>query len=418
MALRKKYAPGSFTKNFAWADTGFNRLHTVIRAGYGSVLNPVQRNKWRADSGINDASLELIPINFFLHNKDGRMSVDELVFQGIQRPHTIDFDRLALFAFHLNQVGKPPGQAIRRPALWANEFAKEVLWRRDNWQSAALNQQALDDFIATTMNANEQVRIKSRNNYRYFFELAGYLPASTPTINTGSESWIASALYLTWDRYLLDGGKKTEDRLLERVDIEDLHKLVGVSKSSMLDSAKAAAPVYLAAGALERFTTPSAVAPSIIPSIASVPAATAPAALWLDEDGSDDAVSRSLGSKLVQKRNRKLAAELRLHYKHKCMFCGIRLQIGDQRFYAEAAHIKPLGLPHTGPDKTGNILVLCPNHHLQFDRGMLRLVADGANFKIKSSVPSDDLHDKLIKPRHSLDDDCVKWHHEWFRDKR
>jgi hypothetical protein len=83
MALRTKYAPGSFTKNFAWAGRGFKRLHTVIRAGYGGVFLPVQRSKWRADSGINDASLELIPINFFLHNKDGKMSVDELVFQAV-----------------------------------------------------------------------------------------------------------------------------------------------------------------------------------------------------------------------------------------------------------------------------------------------------------------------------------------------
>lgn len=151
MALRAKYAPGSFTKNFAWAGTGFKRLHTVIRAGYDGSLSPVQRNKWRTDSGINDASLELIPINFFLHNKDGKMSVDELVFQAIQRPHTIDFDRLALFAFHLNQVGKPPGQAVRRPALWANEFVKEVLWRRGSWQ--ALNARGISTARGGTWHA-------------------------------------------------------------------------------------------------------------------------------------------------------------------------------------------------------------------------------------------------------------------------
>jgi putative restriction endonuclease len=100
------------------------------------------------------------------------------------------------------------------------------------------------------------------------------------------------------------------------------------------------------------------------------------------------------------------------------MFCGVRLQIGDQRFYAEAAHIKPIGLPHSGPDKTGNLLVLCPNHHLQFDRGILRLTSHGAFFKIDSSIPGDDLHDKVVKPRHSVDGECVNWHYEWFRDKR
>lgn len=429
MALRTKYAPGSFTKNFAWAGTGFKRLHTAIRAGYSNSLAPVQRDKWREDSAINDASLELIPINFFLHNKNGGMSIDELVFQAVKRPHTIDFDRLALFAFHLNRIGKPPGRGVERPALWANQFAKEELWSRGNWQSAPLSQQNIDDFIAETMDASDDVRIKCRNNYRYFFELAGYLPSSTLTINTGSESWAAAALYLTWDRYLLDGGRKTEERLLERLTVEELHKLIGVSEASLQATAKAAAPKYLAAGDLKRFAlqatsatvaaaSPPATAASTVPGAAATTPAEAPEAVWLDEDGSDDAVGRSIGTKLVQQRNRKIAAELRLHYRHKCMFCGTRLQIGDQRFYAEAAHIKPLGAPHNGPDKTSNLLVLCPNHHLQFDRGMLRLVTDGSNFKLKSSVSSDELHDKIVKPKHSIDKTCVEWHHEWFRDKR
>jgi hypothetical protein len=279
----------------------------------------------------------------------------------------------------------------------------------------------------SNLDASEDVRVKSRNNYRHFFELAGYLPCSTPTINTGAESWVANALYLTWDRYLLDGGRKMEERLLEKIDVEEIHKLVGVSHASMRESANAAIITYLDAGALRRFETLGAVAGAALSTRAArlaVPVTVvgasgdAPEAFWLDEDGSDDAVGRSLGSKFIQKRNRKLAAELRLHYRHKCMFCGIRLQIGDERFYAEAAHIKPLGVPHSGPDKTSNLLVLCPNHHLQFDRGILRLEADGASFKINSSVSGDDLHGKIVKPRHSLDVDCVKWHYEWFRDKR
>jgi putative restriction endonuclease len=35
--------------------------------------------------------------------------------------------------------------------------------------------------------------------------------------------------------------------------------------------------------------------------------------------------------------------------------------------------LKPLGSPHYGPDKVANILVLCPNHHIMFDRGALRI---------------------------------------------
>ncbi|MEC3995277.1 YDG/SRA domain-containing protein [Actinacidiphila sp. DG2A-62] len=53
-----------------------------------------------------------------------------------------------------------------------------------------------------------------------------------------------------------------------------------------------------------------------------------------------------------------------------CQVCGIRLQ-GATGGYAEAAHIRPLGSPHDGPDAMENVLCLCPNHHVLLDQGML-----------------------------------------------
>ena len=41
----------------------------------------------------------------------------------------------------------------------------------------------------------------------------------------------------------------------------------------------------------------------------------------------------------------------------------------NAQFYAEGAHIRPLGEPHNGADVPGNILCLCPNHHVLLDRG-------------------------------------------------
>jgi hypothetical protein len=48
--------------------------------------------------------------------------------------------------------------------------------------------------------------------------------------------------------------------------------------------------------------------------------------------------------------------------------CGTRLE-GLAGPYAEAAHIRPLGAPHHGPDTPENILCLCPNHHVLLDHG-------------------------------------------------
>src|SRR5262249_21654993 len=151
-----------------------------------------------------------------------------------QRPHTSDFDRLALFAFHLNRVGIPPRKGPSRPALWANEFVRQVLWRNDAWQTTALDQSSLDDFIAVNLIGQDDVRVKSRNNYRHFFELAGYLPTANATINTNADSWMASALFLAWDRYTLDGGRTNEAQLLTHVRTEELHKLLGISETSTL----------------------------------------------------------------------------------------------------------------------------------------------------------------------------------------
>ena len=55
--------------------------------------------------------------------------------------------------------------------------------------------------------------------------------------------------------------------------------------------------------------------------------------------------------------------------------CGIRLESLASP-YAEAAHIRPLGAPHNGPDTSDNILCLCPNHHVLFDHGSVEIGED------------------------------------------
>jgi predicted restriction endonuclease len=60
-----------------------------------------------------------------------------------------------------------------------------------------------------------------------------------------------------------------------------------------------------------------------------------------------------------------------------CQICGTRLATPTGA-YAEAAHIRPLGRPHNGPDVAANVLCLCPNHHVLFDFGMLSVAEDFA----------------------------------------
>ncbi|MFI2350228.1 YDG/SRA domain-containing protein [Streptomyces sp. NPDC019443] len=60
---------------------------------------------------------------------------------------------------------------------------------------------------------------------------------------------------------------------------------------------------------------------------------------------------------------------------HTCQICGLRIETPTGA-YSEAAHIRPLGQPHEGPDEPDNILCLCPNHHVEFDFGMLTICSD------------------------------------------
>ena len=135
---------------------------------------------------------------------------------------------------------------------------------------------------------------------------------------------------------------------------------------------------------------------------------------WVEQQESDEGIERRRVERLEQHRDRKKAAVLKQHYDDTCMFCGMRLQVAEDRFYSEAAHIRGVGKPHNGPDKASNMLVLCPNHHIQFDEEILRLHKVDTLYRIESKATADPLHGKTIAPTHPIDDDCVKYHRDYF----
>ncbi|MBL9090542.1 MAG: HNH endonuclease [Planctomycetaceae bacterium] len=77
-------------------------------------------------------------------------------------------------------------------------------------------------------------------------------------------------------------------------------------------------------------------------------------------------------TRVIRLRNTILAIDLKRRYRYRCQVCRRTLQLPNRR-YAECHHLKPLGAPHFGPDIESNLLVLCPNHHVLFDRGSLRI---------------------------------------------
>jgi len=104
-------------------------------------------------------------------------------------------------------------------------------------------------------------------------------------------------------------------------------------------------------------------------------------------------------------RNTSLSLEVKERYDYQCQVCGERLRTSAGP-YVEAAHIRPLGHPHDGPDTWSNSICLCPNHHVRCDYGALSIQDNlqllGAEGKL------------LLHQQHHLDVAFLAYHRERF----
>ncbi len=74
-------------------------------------------------------------------------------------------------------------------------------------------------------------------------------------------------------------------------------------------------------------------------------------------------------------RDTEVSRSVKELYGYRCQVCSEELRL-PSGLYAEAAHIEPLGRPHSGPDIPPNVLCLCPNHHVLFDHGAFSIAED------------------------------------------
>ncbi|MEV7118228.1 YDG/SRA domain-containing protein [Kitasatospora griseola] len=89
-----------------------------------------------------------------------------------------------------------------------------------------------------------------------------------------------------------------------------------------------------------------------------------------------------------------------------CQVCGTRL-LTPTGAYAEAAHIRGLGRPHSGPDVASNVLCLCPNHHTLFDFGMLLINDD---LMVMDQATGTSLGRLSVVAAHEIDRDQLAYH--------
>ena len=102
-----------------------------------------------------------------------------------------------------------------------------------------------------------------------------------------------------------------------------------------------------------------------------------PTAIDLDEQGNKLKISESkvepskINTEITRIiRDTIMTKQLKMIYQYKCQICDKSIMLQDS-LYAEAHHLRPLGGIHRGTDDAGNILIVCPNHHVEFDYGAI-----------------------------------------------
>ena len=74
-------------------------------------------------------------------------------------------------------------------------------------------------------------------------------------------------------------------------------------------------------------------------------------------------------------RDPKLVKRLKELYQNKCQICNFTFEYKKGKFYSEVHHYNPL--QKEGSNNIDNMIVVCPNHHAQFDYNLIAIEIDG-----------------------------------------
>jgi len=115
-------------------------------------------------------------------------------------------------------------------------------------------------------------------------------------------------------------------------------------------------------------------------------------------------------------RDTKLTTELKQKYDYRCQICGERITIIEGKkikYYCEAHHLKPLAQIHDGPDIKENIIILCPNHHVEFDFGVIAIDPNDSQTIIHKDKENQ-YNGRKIETRHKIATEYLKYHFDLF----
>jgi len=108
-------------------------------------------------------------------------------------------------------------------------------------------------------------------------------------------------------------------------------------------------------------------------------------------------------------RDTVLVQDLKIIYDDSCQICNKQINLGNCT-YSEAHHLQPLGKKkHNGPDIKENIIILCPNHHAEFDLGAIGINPD--TMEIEHVNTHDSIIGRKLTLKHNLGKEYVVYHY-------
>ncbi|MHC1725908.1 MAG: HNH endonuclease [Syntrophobacteraceae bacterium] len=113
-------------------------------------------------------------------------------------------------------------------------------------------------------------------------------------------------------------------------------------------------------------------------------------------------------------RDRAFARKIASAYDFTCAMTGLKLINGGGRPEIEAAHIRPVGAEHHGPDSPRNGLALSRTFHWLFDRGHISIADDYRILLVEKSIPDQLKHLLLPERKIRVPDDPLSRPHPQF----
>lgn len=386
--------PLSFTRNLG----GLDKAYKAIRAGY---VSGVSVDDFRKNCRLSE-SLAFLVAEFFLctlvRSRKEYVLEDTLINQSLLR-NCFDktLARLYFFALNLNMPGERLREEHRNAAALQNVVVRTHAYEGEGWNASRFEKEgSLDPFIARVGEFTSAHR-KWVNNYWWMFHQCDFIARPDGTVETFPDTWGLLALRLFFERYTAVNTNEDADSLIAAAYAHEVHKLIGVPKVWLDARIEGAANMFLT----EEFYVFDAEDESAGERKAAQKGLVAPP---LGEAAKRREVK--IGQLIRRGDNRKFLKKV---YQGVCQISGVKLKLPGDSFTVDCAHIRPLGLPHNGPDDVQNMLSLSPTMHRLFDRRCILIEPETLIIKFLHGNDHPHLARLLVHPPHSLSKDALRY---------